>query len=190
MDSSLRSAPENDRRVYHHDFADAGEARDHDDHQNGAGGPGSYLPRQLETAQIDRDARGDFKEAGAKADADRIADTGDHDGLEQHHPQDRAVRNAHRFERAKLAQILDHEDVEGLADNRGADDKAERDGDPEIYRDTGSLKVVANRREREVAPSERFQSGLGRDALREDVRVHLRPRVDQHEGHLLARADD
>src|SRR5215467_8651919 len=150
MDSSLRSAPENDRRVYHHDFADAGEARDHDDHQNGAGGPGSHLPRQLETAKIDRDARGNFEEAGAKADADRIADTGDHDGLEQHHPQDRAVRNAHRFERAKLAQILDHEDVEGLADNRGADNEAERDGDPEIYRDTGSLEVVADRGEREA----------------------------------------
>src|SRR5215467_11466130 len=159
MKYSSRSAPENDRRVHHHDFADAGEARENDDHQNGASGPGSHLPWQLKTAKIDRDTRGDFEEAGAEPDADRIADTGDDDGLQQHHAQERAVRDTYRFERTELAQILDHEDVEGLADHSGADDEAERDGDSKIHRDTCSLEVVADRGEREVAPSECFQPG-------------------------------
>src|SRR5215471_17139984 len=136
MKHSLRSAPENDRRIHHHDFA---EARENDDHQNGASGPGSHLPRQLETAKIDRDTRGDFEEAGAEPDADRIADAGNYDGLKQHHAQDRAVRDTHRFESAELAQILDHEDIEGLADHSGADDEAKCDGDSKIHRDTGSL---------------------------------------------------
>ena len=138
MDHSLRSAPENDRRVHHHDFADAGEARDDDNGEDGAGGPDGHLPRQLKAAQFDREPRGKFEKARAKPDADRIADAGDDHGLQQDHAQDCAVGDAHGLERAELAQILEYEDVEGLADHCGADDEAKCYGDAEIYRNAGS----------------------------------------------------
>src|SRR5215831_16646854 len=137
--SVIGSASEDDRGVHHHDLAQAGKARDHDDHQNGAGGPDGHLPRQLETAKIDRDARGDFEKDGAQPDADRVADAGDDHGLQQHHAQDRAVGYSHGLERAELAQIFKNEDVEGLADHGGADDEAKRHGDAEIDRNAGSF---------------------------------------------------
>src|SRR5215472_295003 len=142
--SVIGSASKDDRGVHHHDLAQAGKARDHDDHQNGAGGSDGHLPRQLETAEIDRDARGDFEKAGAQPDADCVADAGDNHGLQQHHAQDRKIGYPHGLERAELAQVLEHEDVEGLADHRGADDKAQCHGDAEINRNASSLEVVAD----------------------------------------------
>src|SRR5215472_3760076 len=153
--SVIGSASEDDRGVHHHDLAQAGKARNHDDHQNGAGGPDGHLPGQLETAEIDRDARGDFEKAGAQPDADRVADAGDDHGLQQ---QDRAVGHSHGLERAELAQIFENEDVEGLADHGGADDEAKRHGDAEIDRNAGSFEVIAYRGPGEIAPGKRLQS--------------------------------
>src|SRR6516162_7454411 len=180
MDRSLRSAPEDDRGIDHHDFAQTGKARDHDDHQDGVGGSGSHLPRQLETAQIDRDARGDLEKAGAEPNADRVADAGDDHGLQQYHAQDRTVGDTHGLESAELAQILEHEDVEGLADHCGADDEAQCDGDAEIYRDAGSLQVVADRGPGKLAPSQSLEPGLASDPLRQLMRIDTGPRVDQY----------
>ena len=53
--------------------------------------------------------------------------------------QDRKIGDPHGLERAELAQILEHEDVEGLADLGGADDEAKRHGDAEIDRNAGSF---------------------------------------------------
>ena len=145
---------------------------------------GSSKPRRL------IETRGDLEKAGAEPNADRIADAGDDYGLQQDHAQDRAVGDTHGLESAELAQILEHEDVEGLADHCGADDEAQCDGDAEIHRNAGSLEVVADRGPGEVAPGQRLQSRLGRDPLGEQMRVHSRPRVHQYEGHLLARAPD
>src|SRR5215467_2725650 len=188
--SVIGSASEDDRGVHHHDLAQAGKARDHDDHQNGASGPDGHLPRQLETAEIDRDARGDFEKAGTQPNADRIADAGDDHGLQQDHAQDLAVGYSHGLERAELAQIFENEDVEGLADHGGADDEAKRHGDAEIDRNAGSFQVIAYRGPGEIAPGKRLQSGLGGDPLSELMRVQPRPRMHQHKRHLLAGAAD
>src|SRR5262249_14987904 len=76
--SVIGSASEDDRGVHHHDLAQAGKARDHDDHQNGAGRADGNLPWQLEATGIDRAGRGDFKEDGARSEAD----SGTHDRAE------------------------------------------------------------------------------------------------------------
>ena len=48
-------------------------------------------------------------------------------GLKQDHPQQRAVRRAHRLERSEIAQVIEREVVKRLPRDRDADDETERD---------------------------------------------------------------
>ena len=71
-----------------------------------------------------------------------VADQPHLEPLGEHHQQDRPVARAHRLEGPELADVLDGEQIEGLAGDRRADEKAEQHGDPEVDRDAGLLQVV------------------------------------------------
>src|SRR6516162_339286 len=96
--------------------------------------------------------------------------------------QDRKIGDPHGLERAELAQILEHEDVEGLADHCGADDEPQCHGDAEIDWYAGSLEVIADRGPGKLAPGQSLEPSLASDPLRQLMRIDTGPRVDQYKG--------
>ena len=93
----------------------------------------STMPRVARTCERD------LEERGRHAGAEREAEARRRERLQQDHPDQAAVRDADRLERAELLQVLEREQVEGLAGDDRAHDERHADRDAEVDRDAGVL---------------------------------------------------
>src|SRR3989449_7291087 len=73
--------------------------------------------------------------------AEGVAGASNNHSLQQDHPDDPPVGHTDSLQGAKLLQVLDGEDVEGLPGHDGADDEGNHHRNAEIYGDTRVAQV-------------------------------------------------
>src|SRR5262245_6791265 len=174
-------------RLEDQDSADAEHARDADDEQDASGGQRDALPHQHGVTR-GKLAQHDFKERGRQAGAKRESEGAGRERLQQDHSDETPVRDTNRLERAKLLQVVDREEIEGLAGDHRADDDGDTDGDAEVHGNSRVLNVVLD-----AVPHELFGRACPQTRRRMNPRRQLlgshtgiRPRDD--EGQLRALA--
>src|SRR6266571_859095 len=177
------SPPEDRSRLEDEHPPDA-EYAGHDHHEQDAGaGQRDALPHQDDAARRHL-VKSDLEERGRHAGADGEAKSRHAPGLQEDHADESAVRDAHGLEGAELLQILDREQVEGLAGDHRPDDEGHGDGDAEVDRDAGVLEVVVDAVPHELLRRPGTEARLLRDAGRERLGADPGHRPGDDEGEL------
>src|SRR4029077_7209710 len=147
------------------------------------------LPHQYESTGCDL-AKSDLKKQGSQAGPEAEADCSDCDGLQENHPGEAPVRHADGFQGAKLFQVFESEEVEGLSGNDGANNHCDSDGDTKIDRYASIFQVVPDAVPSEFICSPRAKASLGFDPPRNFLRTHTSRSFHQNIGELCAFASD
>ena len=158
MRARTSSAAEDDGRLQPRDLDDAeqrGEGADDDERDDG-----QQQRARLEQERRLADRQHQESEQRGEAEAHAVADDPDGEGLEQEHAREQPSAGAHRLERAEMAEVLEHEGVEGLPRDGDADDEPEEDGREERDGDAGGLPDVVHRHLGELVAGERSHPGL------------------------------
>src|SRR5215469_13323853 len=85
------------------------------------------------------------KKSRGNSHPESIPRSGDNQRLQKNHPDDPPIGYADGFQRAKLLQVLDRENVESLPGYNRTDDERNHDGDAEVDRDSGVAKIEKKR---------------------------------------------
>ena len=96
--------------------------------------PRQRRPGHVQSGQVRQVAGGD-EENRAQADAQTRTDATDEQRLQQDHPQDAAVGDAHRLEGTEMLEILQDEQVQRLTRDGGPHAEAQGDRDTEVHRE-------------------------------------------------------
>src|SRR5262249_61124417 len=75
---------------------------------------------------------------------EREADEANRGRLQQHHADQTPIGNPDGFQRAKLSEIFNREQIKGLAGNDRADDQRNRNRDAKIYGNARVLEVISD----------------------------------------------
>ena len=157
------------------------------DKKDAAAGERHALPHQDEPARCEL-LQGELEKRGGHAGADRETDGADGEGLQQDNADEPAVGDADGFERAKLFQILDGEEVKRLPRDDGTDDERDCDGDAEIHRDARVCEVVPDAVPPELVGGARTQTDACLDPPRQLRSADTRIRTGENERQLPALA--
>src|SRR5262245_3752758 len=183
----MTSRSEDRSRLKDQDPANAEQTRDADNEQDASGRERDALPHQHGVTRGEL-AQHDFEERRRQPGAKREPEGAGRERLQEDHSDETPVRDTNRLERAKLLQVVDREEIEGLASDHGADDDGDTDGDAEVHGNSGVLNVVLDAVPHELLSRARAQARRRMNPCRQFLGSHtgIRPRDD--EGQLRALA--
>src|SRR5262249_2106030 len=116
-------------------------------------------------------------------DTQAVTDATDQQRLQEHHPQNAAIGNAHRFQRPELLQAFQNEKIKRLARDRGTDNEPQCDRISEVHRNTRRTEKVVDGVPKDLSSGQRDASGLLLDLTAQFWRIHLVAGLDQDEIH-------
>src|SRR5262245_58687189 len=183
----MRSRSEDRSRFEDQDSANAEHTRDADDQQNASGRERDALPHQHGVTRREL-SQHDLEERRCQPGAEREPEGTGRKRLQEDHSDETPVRDTNRLEGPKLLQVVDREEIEGLAGDHGADDDGDTDGDAEVHGNAGVLNIVLDAIPHELVRRACAQARGFMNPRRQFLRSHtgIRPRDD--EGQLRALA--
>src|ERR1700730_10444156 len=136
----MRLASEDDCRFEHQNAANTNQTSE-PNYQKHDYSYGSHdLPRKDDSARR-QVVHGSGKEGCGNAHAEGVARAPDNQCLQQNHPDDPAIGHTNSFQRAKLFEVLDGKDVEGLPRYDGANDESNDHRNAEVHRYTRVAQI-------------------------------------------------
>src|SRR5215813_9653263 len=139
---TMRLTPENDRWFEHENPADAHQACQSDYKEHDHRDARHDLPGQNDPA-CRRIVQKTGKEGRSHAHAEAVPGGADNHCLQQDHRDDPPIGHTDGLQGAKLFEVLDREDVEGLPGYHTADDESNHHRNAEVHGDAGVAHVKA-----------------------------------------------